>query len=584
MSARIAPLVCAFLTLALFFSPPAVSSPPSEVRLLIDVSGSMRQTDPRNLRAPALQLFAELIPQGTKSGVWLFADQTEPLLPPAQVDDAWRKRLRERLGRIHSRGLFTDIEGAIRTATADWSQKPAEGERHLILLTDGLVDVSKNPEDSAASRARIVSEQIEQLKGMGVKVHTIGLSEQIDEQLMRLLAVQTGGWMEKTESADALQRLLLRMLEQSAPPTTVPIKGNKFDIDDQVRELTVIAFRPEGGQTQLTAPDGERIRADQLLPGVRWRAESGYDLITIANPKPGQWRIRGVEDPDNRVVIVTDLDIETAPLPNAIAQGEGPRAETWLTDHKQPIKRLDFLQVVAARLQLAAEPETPQAPADPQPPAAPPSAQLELPLPLDPQSARFGAELQTGTLAPGVYRLDFIVDGGSFQRQISKRLKIKGPPLQLSHETQLPSETQPQAALLVKLSADPDAVDPASLSGYLLVRGPELQEAIEIPKGRRFPLTVKIPIQQPGEYRVSSQFMGRSLTGDPIELKPEPLVIKPEFKPTRPPKPKQQTQETFSWTWFLLYLLAGNVLLGAALGLTWWLMRPAQAKAAVSAK
>ncbi|QIK39262.1 hypothetical protein GWK36_13560 [Caldichromatium japonicum] len=544
----------------------------------------MRQTDPRNLRAPAVQLFNELIPAGAIAGVWLFAEQTEVLAPPGAVDDEWRKRLRGRLNRIHSRGLFTDIEGAIRTATADWSQKPAEGERHLILLTDGLTDVSKNPEDSAASRQRILTEQIERLKGMSAKVHAIGLSDQIDEQLMRLLAVQTGGWMEKAETADALQRLFLRVLEQSAPPTTVPIKGNRFEIDNQVRELTVLAFRPEGGQSQLTTPDGERIRADQLLPGVRWRAEAGYDLITIANPKPGQWRIRGVEDPDNRVVIITDLDIETGPLPSAIAQGEGPRAETWLTDHKQPIQRLDLLQVVQAKVQLSPDPAQQQPGATPgqsstpdttaaATPAAPPPAS-EQPLPLDAASARFAADLRTAGLAPGVYRLDFVIDGGTFQRQISRHLKIRGAPLQASYESQLPTDTQPQAAILVKLSADPDAVEPASLFGYLIARGPEgFNEVIEIPKDKRFPLTVKIPIQQPGDYQISGQFIGRALAGEPIQIQPEAGNLHLDFKAPKTTKAGVQgSAEPFSWLWFFVYLLAGNALLGSALGLTWWLM------------
>ncbi len=576
-------LLLILLAFALSIATPTALSAPADVRLLIDVSGSMRQNDPRNLRAPALQLINELIPAGSTAGVWLFAEQTEVLVPPTKVDDEWRKRLRGRLNRIHARGLFTDIEGAIRTATADWSQKPPEGERHLILLTDGLVDISKNPEDSAASRARILSEQIEMLKGLGARVHAIGLSDQIDEQLMRLLATQTGGWMEKAETAESLQRLFLRVLEQSAPPTTVPIKGNRFEIDDQVRELTVLTFRAEGSQTQLTTPEGERIRADQLLPGVRWRAEIGYDLITIANPKPGQWRIRGVEDPDNRVVIVTDLDIEAGPLPNTIAQGEGLRVETWLTDHQQPLRRLELLQLALASVQLTSEPEPTQAPPkNPQEnvPASPRSPNFEQPLPLDPQSARFGAELQTASLTPGVYRLDFLIDGGSFHRQISRRLKIRGAPLQASYESQLPSgvsaggRAQTQAAILVKLSADPDAVEPTSLFGYLITRGPHgFSEVIEIPKGRRFPLTIKIPVQQPGDYQITGQLMGHTLTGEPIQLQPEAGQLHLDFEPPKAAKPSHQdSQEPFSWLGFLIYLLAGNALLASVLGPTWWLM------------
>lgn len=575
---------------------------PADVRLLIDVSGSMRQNDPRNLRAPALQLVNEFMPAGSIAGVWLFAEQTEVLIPPAPVDEAWKKRLGERLARIHSRGLFTDIERAVRTATEDWSKTPPEGERHLILFTDGLVDVSKDAAESAASRERLLSEQLEALKSMGVKVHAIGLSDQIDEPLMRLLATQTEGWLEIAQDAETLQRLFLRVLEQSAPPTTVPLQGNRFEIDDQIREFTVLAFRPEGGQTQLTTPNGERIRADQLAPGVKWRAEVGYDLVTLSNPKPGQWRIRGVEDPDNRVVIVTDLGIEAAPVPNAVGLGETPKLESWLTDHGQPVKRTELLEVLASRVVVTSDSETPapeaiQGAAPMPPPAveegvappaavegqappavAPPAAPGEQAMVLDATTARFSTALQTQTLAPGVYRLDFVIDGGTFQRQLTKRVKIKGAPLSIAYDRQQPSETEPLAAILLRLSAEPDLVEQTSLFGYLLARGPDdWTEIVEIPKGKRFPLTVKIPVQRPGEYRVTSYFMGRTLTGDPIEIQPEPGVLNFDFEAPLPPTAAEPTSgDSISWAWLLVYLLGGNVLLGALLALTWWLMARAR--------
>lgn len=43
-----------------------------DVRILIDVSGSMKKTDPSNLRVPAMKLINGLIPAGAKAGVWTF--------------------------------------------------------------------------------------------------------------------------------------------------------------------------------------------------------------------------------------------------------------------------------------------------------------------------------------------------------------------------------------------------------------------------------------------------------------------------------------------------------------------------------
>ncbi len=51
----------------------SVSAATSDVRVVIDVSGSMKQNDPQNLRAPGLRLLSGLLPPESAAGVWTFA-------------------------------------------------------------------------------------------------------------------------------------------------------------------------------------------------------------------------------------------------------------------------------------------------------------------------------------------------------------------------------------------------------------------------------------------------------------------------------------------------------------------------------
>ena len=44
----------------------------SDTRVLIDISGSMKQNDPQNLRGAALRLMVALMPKGNRVGVWTF--------------------------------------------------------------------------------------------------------------------------------------------------------------------------------------------------------------------------------------------------------------------------------------------------------------------------------------------------------------------------------------------------------------------------------------------------------------------------------------------------------------------------------
>lgn len=568
----------------------------TEVRMLIDVSGSMRKNDPDNLRVPALRLVNELLPEGASAGVWLFAEKTEVLAPPAEVDKGWKRKTGARLDRIHSRGLLTDIEQAIATALTGWDAPAGDDERHLVLLTDGLVDVSKDDAADDASRQRVLSAQIEQLKRLGVKVHAVTLSDNVDMPLMRLLTSETGGWLETAKDADALQRIFLHMLEQTAEPTTVPIKGNRFEIDDQVSELTVLAFRAEGGETALISPSRDRLSATRHPDSITWRSEPGYDLITVKNPEAGTWRLKGVEDPDNRVVVVTDLQIEATRLPNTLSAGEQPEIEVWLTDHGRTVTRQDLLQVLSARAEImrlgpqasempiASEGQAPvlevgEAGTAPAQAAGPPGAAPERPdglaLTLEPGSGHFAARLDTQSLGTGSYTMKLVIDGGTFQRQTVKRFKIAGAPIAVDYEEQLPSPDDPVARIKIRITSEADLIKPDSLLGYLLLEAPGGDSSVvEIPDSAQLPLGIKIPVQAPGQYQIKAQLVATTLRDDSIVFRPEPQTLNLDFPaPETPDTEEEAAKPPIRWLALGGYVLGGNLILGGILGLTWWLLR-----------
>src|SRR5690606_19027366 len=107
-------------TAALAESPspiPAASRP--GVRVLIDISGSMKQNDPHYLRKPALEMLVQLYPKGSRGGVWQFAQGVDMLVPYQDVSDSWREAGRRKAARISAGGLFTNIPLALEKATAD---------------------------------------------------------------------------------------------------------------------------------------------------------------------------------------------------------------------------------------------------------------------------------------------------------------------------------------------------------------------------------------------------------------------------------------------------------------------------------
>ncbi|MBK1694356.1 hypothetical protein CKO09_06320 [Chromatium weissei] len=566
------------------------------MQLLIDVSGSMRETDPQNLRVPALRLLNELLPVDSESGVWLFAEKPEVLSPFGVVDDKWKTRTRNRLERIHSKGLFTNIEQAINAGIDGWKPSNEETDRHLVLLTDGLVDVSKDANQSAASRERILSAQLDQLRELKVRVHAIALSDAVDKELLRILTSETGGWFESAANADELQRIFLHMLEQTAAPNTVPLEGNRFQIDGQVSEFTLLAFRSGEDTTTLITPDGKSISAIKPQPGTLWREEEGYDLVTLSKPMPGQWQLQGVADADNRVVVVTDLGMEINPLPATLQHGEPLKIETWLTDHGKLVTRSDLLQLVNATatltpLDVAAAPapmaanspiadahskehpaENKEKTADAHSPSATEATitPIEVRLEFDAASSHFRADVETQPLMQGSYQLQVTFDSGTFKRQLVKRFELIGAPLQVQYTQQNAAENTP-AALIATITFEGDLVDRKTLSGYLSIQGPPgSATVIDLADQNVEPLVLTIPVIQPGDYQIQARLLARTKDGKTIDFAPENAHFVFDF--AAPHKTETAATEPLSWLNVGLYLAIGNAVLGLILGLTWWLL------------
>lgn len=281
-----------------------------DVRVLIDVSGSMKQTDPRNLRVPSLRLLTGMLPVDSRAGVWTFGRYVNMLVPYGPVDAEWRGEAARAAAGIGSVALYTDIESALRTATWNWHAADAGTGRHLILLTDGRADVPGGAEASAGSRERIARELLPRLQAAGAAVHTIALSGDADEALLRQLAAATGGRFERADNAEALERVLLRMFDRAVQPVTLPLADREVLVGEGVRELTVLMFRREGSRpAALSSPDGSAYGPERLHAGMRWHRDERYDLVTIERPQPGAWRIDAEPDPDSRVMIVSDLEL-----------------------------------------------------------------------------------------------------------------------------------------------------------------------------------------------------------------------------------------------------------------------------------
>ena len=346
---------CAVLVLSVLSLVPVCSfAAPPDVRVVVDISGSMKKNDPANLRVPAIKLLSNLLPSNSRAGVWTFGQYVNELVPLDAVTPAWQAKAVAAADQIGSTGLFTNIGLALQRATRDW-QGPGNGPRHVILLTDGVVDVSKDARDNQVARDELLQKILPAIQASGAKVHTIALSADADAALLQQIARETDGMAERASTADELNRIFLRLFEQAAPRDALPLTDNGFTVDASVEEITVLVFRREGAEpAALLSPDGARHHAGERPASWRWHSDARYDLITVAKPMPGQWQIQAELDPDNRVLVVSKLGLHVAAVPTLTLAGEKVRLELRLTEDGKPIERREFLQLVKAVVNVQA--------------------------------------------------------------------------------------------------------------------------------------------------------------------------------------------------------------------------------------
>ncbi|MDX2427045.1 MAG: vWA domain-containing protein [Cycloclasticus sp.] len=324
-----------------------------EVRVLVDVSKNMKFSDPDNHRLAALKLFVNLLPNNAIASIWMFDDKTTEIMKASTSGISWKSQALKNLNKIHSDGKTSDIERALAVASLEWVTEDKNANRHIVLLTEGKVLSGATKAKSLASKERVLNHQIARLKAADVSVHTIGFSKEADKEFLDEMANQTSGWSELINTADQLERAVLRVSKRLVEKNSIPLVANKFLVDETVREFTAVVFRKKGfSVTQLDDPEGLDFGGSSKRLGVRWHREKSYDIVTVSKPMEGEWRLIAPADPDNEVFITTNLQMVVENIPKEIYLGSGMRIKMLFSDRGKLLKSLSFLGVINATIEL----------------------------------------------------------------------------------------------------------------------------------------------------------------------------------------------------------------------------------------
>jgi hypothetical protein len=289
---------------------------PSDVRVLVDVSGSMKKADPKAVRGPATALLAALLPDQSKGGIWLFGSDVRELVPYGPVDARWDALGKPIEASIGSTDRFTHMESALRTGITAGGDQPT-GACHVILITDGIVDVQGGKDASSASRDRILKTVLPNATDKDCRIHTIALSDKADLPLLRQMAIQTNGLFTLLDQPGDLIPVMLDALELALRSQQLPIRNQEIQIDSDIRQVRLIRL---GSDTPIALRSTNKtIDAKKQSQDVSYYSGTGYQTLIWTNPIPGRYTLTEQFGPTDRIMIDSDVRLELGELPPTIS-------------------------------------------------------------------------------------------------------------------------------------------------------------------------------------------------------------------------------------------------------------------------
>lgn len=393
----------------------------TQFRVIVDASGSMVISDPDRLTSESLRLIADLAPEEESSlGVWLFGEKPRVLLPETPITDELKKSLKNNLGGYITEDLQTDLESVLRLMldTPAAAGIPNDSEQHWILVTDGMVDISLDPQINDLSRKTILRPILNELIEKGIHLHTVSMTGYTDSELLKTLSIKTDASYTEVAVPEDLLSTFNRIFTTANKVDELPFEGNTFFIDDSIDEFTLLVFHELGKKPKVIAPKGDvlTLKDDQrvnVAHGMR------YTLVTVEKPTLGTWQVENVNLEKSSIRIVTNLKVEASDLASVIFVNEPLNSNISLFENGKLIQDPILMEVLTAQQTLIRHKGE--------------ATQIIDKKELNQSSYQFKNNIES-LKVEGDYELKSFLDGKSFARKLSQYFTLT-PAVNLSIES-----------------------------------------------------------------------------------------------------------------------------------------------------
>lgn len=316
--------VCSFATVA-FAETKEQTSNRFNVVIVLDASGSMRQTDPQGYRFEAISQFTGLLAeQGNVLGGVVFHTDIPAELAPAEITGQEGKdAVIEMLKSVPDNGGWTNTGAGLARAV---EMIKANGDPNLpsviLFLSDGNTEMASADATKASLEQKADALQAAREEGITIYSVCLNANKSADVSEMQQLSDATGGVFQEVSKAQDLQdvfNMFYNLIYGTSTITLVDevfpdpgILETTFDVPGLgVEEVNIIIY---GNTTKksLLKPDGTESDATSVDSDT-------FSMLKLTDVVPGTWTLvtEGVPGDSIKINMVynTNLGIEVSVAP-----------------------------------------------------------------------------------------------------------------------------------------------------------------------------------------------------------------------------------------------------------------------------
>lgn len=324
--------------------------------LVIDASGSMKETDPNKLGLEGVKLFVDMMAaSGNQVGIVTYGSKVEATYPMKAVNSQSDKEaIKDFVDGLNRDLEYTDITAGLGKAIEMENQRDTSlGNKPLIILfTDGNNAVGGVAGRDNQKIDADLAVMLEQAKTTGYPIYTIGLNDngKLNEAYLKNISEETGALAFATKDPNELPDILTQIFAAHSNLKvqnlgTFQGTGDFEEVivnipNENVLEANISATASGNVTFQLVDPLGN----SKTIPSndVSLHESQSYHLLKILRPVEGDWKlyVKGTAGDKINIDLVYNYDIEVTIEPlksNRFGKGDTMQIAAYLSIEGTPI-------------------------------------------------------------------------------------------------------------------------------------------------------------------------------------------------------------------------------------------------------